>query len=110
MYLRCNFMHFHKEVCLPGLHITQGIFVKLFDLLEDACHQLDLQLAYTYMYTEESSSSSSFTRYAEELNKLQVAKAKLVEAKDAMATLDEAITYVAIAHGDDSQITGLLMQ
>eukprot|EP00731_Ephydatia_muelleri_P023365 Em0015g948a len=57
------------QVCLPGLHITQGIFVKIFDLLEDACHQLDLQLAYTY--TEESSSSSSFTKYAEELHKLQ---------------------------------------
>eukprot|EP00731_Ephydatia_muelleri_P013945 Em0007g1255a len=48
-----------NQVCLPGLHITQGIFVKISDLLEDACHQLDLQLAYTY--TEESS-SSSFTK------------------------------------------------
>lgn len=96
-------------MCLPGLHITtQGIFVKLFDLLEDACHQLDLQLAYTYQ--EESSSSSSFTRYAEELHKLQVAKAKLAEAQDTMATLEEAIAYVAIAHGEDSQITELLMQ
>ncbi|KAL5489444.1 hypothetical protein EMCRGX_G018536 [Ephydatia muelleri] len=61
------------QVCLPGLHITQGIFVTLLDLLEDACHQLDLQLAYTYQ--EESSSSSTFTKYAEELHKLQVAKA-----------------------------------
>ena len=74
--------------------------MKIFDLLEDACHQLDLQLAYTY--TEESSSSSSFTKYAEELHKLQVAKAKLTEAQDAMATLEEAITYIAIAHGVDS--------
>ena len=82
--------------------------MKMFDLLEDACHQLDLQLAYTY--TEESSSSSSFTKYAEELHKLQVAKAKLAEAQDAMATLEEAITYIAIAHGEDSQITEFLMQ
>ena len=95
-------------MCLPGLHITQGIFVKIFDLLEDACHQLDLQLAYTF--TKEGSSSSSFTRYAEQLHKLQVAKAKLAEAQDAMATLEEAITYVALAHGEDSQITELLMQ
>eukprot|EP00731_Ephydatia_muelleri_P009881 Em0005g467a len=96
------------QVCLPGLHITQGIFVKIFDLLEDACRQLDLQLAYTY--TEESSSSSSFTKYAEELHKLQVAKAKLAEAQDAMVTLEEAITYIVIAHGEDSQITEFLMQ
>eukprot|EP00731_Ephydatia_muelleri_P021969 Em0014g560a len=49
----------------------QGVFMKPFRLLEDTCHQFDLQLAYTYQ--EESSSSSSFTKYAEELHKLQVA-------------------------------------
>ena len=44
----------------------QGVFMKPFRLLEDTCHQFDLQLAYTYQ--EESSSSSSFTKYAEELH------------------------------------------
>ena len=81
--------------------------MKIFGLLEDACHQLDLQLAYTY---EEEGSSSSFTRYAEELHKLQVAKAKLAETQDAMASVEEAITYAAIAHGDDNQVTEFLMQ
>eukprot|EP00731_Ephydatia_muelleri_P013420 Em0007g730a len=37
--------------------------MKLFRLLEATCHQFDLQLAYTYQ--EESSSSSSFTKYAD---------------------------------------------
>ena len=82
--------------------------MKLFDLLEDACHQLDLQLAYTYQ--EESSSSSTFTTYAEELHMLQVAKAKLAEAQEAMATLEEAITYVAVAYGEESPITEHLIQ
>ena len=63
--------------------MTQGVFMKLFRLLEDTCHQFDLQLAYTYQ--EESSSSSSFTKYTEELHKLQVAKAKLAEAQDSLA-------------------------
>ena len=83
--------------------------VKLFDLLEDACY-LDLQLAYTNQ--EESSSSSTFTKYAEELHKLQVAKAtcKLADAQEAMATLEEAITYVAVAYGEESPITELLIQ
>ena len=43
--------------------MTQGVFMKLFRLLEATCHQFDLQLAYTYQ--EESSSSSSFTKYAD---------------------------------------------
>ena len=72
---------------IPGLHMTQGAFMKLFRLLEDTCHQFDLQLAYTYQ--EESSSSSSFTKCTEELHKKQVAKAKLAEAQDSLAALEE---------------------
>ena len=35
----------HTQVCLPGLHITLGVFFRLFTLLEDECHNLDLQMA-----------------------------------------------------------------
>ncbi|KAL5517788.1 hypothetical protein EMCRGX_G003404 [Ephydatia muelleri] len=76
---------------IPGLHMTQGVFMKLFRLLEATCHQFDLQLAYTYQ--EESSSSSSFIKYTEELHKLQVAKAKLAEAQDSLAALEEAVMH-----------------
>ena len=30
---------------MPGLHISLGIFYRLFTLLETSCHQLDLELA-----------------------------------------------------------------
>ena len=30
------------KVCPPGLHITLGIYQRLFNLLEEECHQLDL--------------------------------------------------------------------
>ena len=33
---------YQHQVCPPGLHITLGIFLGLFVLLEDACHHLDL--------------------------------------------------------------------
>lgn len=32
-------------MCLPGLHITLGVFHRLFTLFEDECHELDLELA-----------------------------------------------------------------
>ena len=90
--------------------MTQGVFMKLFRLLEDTCHQFDLQLAYTYQ--EESSSSSSFTKYAEELHKLQVAKAKLAEAQDSLAALKEAVMYVhvVVAYGEDSPVMDILIR
>ena len=37
--------HISFQVCIPGLHISLGIFNLLFTLLENACHELDLQLA-----------------------------------------------------------------
>ena len=33
--------------CLPGLHISIGIFQRLYALLEEECHELDLQIART---------------------------------------------------------------
>lgn len=30
---------------MPGLHITLGIFLRLFTLMEDECHKLDLEMA-----------------------------------------------------------------
>eukprot|EP00731_Ephydatia_muelleri_P019322 Em0012g147a len=88
--------------------MTQGVFMKLFRLLEDTCHQFDLQLAYTYQ--EESSSSSSFTKYTEELHKLQVAKAKLAEAQDSLAALEEAVKYVVVAYREDRPVTDILIR
>ena len=88
--------------------MTQGVFMKLFRLLEATCHQFDLQLAYTYQ--EESSSSSSFTKYAEELHKLRVAKAKLAEAQDSLAALEEAVMYVVVAYGEDSPVMDILIR
>ena len=32
-------------MCLPGLHITLGVFLRLFTLLEDECAKLDLEMA-----------------------------------------------------------------
>ncbi len=32
-------------MCFPGLHLSLGIFDRLYTLLEEACQELDLQLA-----------------------------------------------------------------
>ncbi len=35
------------QVCIPGLHISLGIFYRLYELLEAAAHELDLLIAIT---------------------------------------------------------------
>ena len=89
--------------------MMQGVFMKLFGLLEETCHNLDLQLAYIYTSKEESS-SSSFTKYATELQKLRIVKAKLAEAQELMAAFEEAVTYVVLAYGVDSPVTQIVVQ
>ena len=60
---------------MPGLHISLGIFFRLFTLLETACHQLDLSLATQgeqddtrHSYRLYSNALSSLTKLEEERN------------------------------------------
>ena len=41
MNTRTHLNSMNLQVCPPGLHITLGIFFRLFTLLENACHELD---------------------------------------------------------------------
>jgi len=40
-------------MCLPGLHISLGVFLKFYELLLDKCAELDEKVA--YKLTEDSS-------------------------------------------------------
>lgn len=42
-YYQLVFLSFILQVCPPGLHISLGLFLKHFNSMEKACHQLDLQ-------------------------------------------------------------------
>ena len=97
-----NMFYTHKQVCPPGLHMTQGIFMKVFHLLEDACHSYDMQLAFI---NQPTNNTSSFSAYCVELHKLHMLKAKYAECKDELADLEEVMTYVAVCLGKDDSIT-----
>ena len=58
-------------MCPPGLHITLGIFFRLFCLLEDECHKLDLKVA-----TESSAAEGgpSYSRHVDSLKTLMKLK------------------------------------
>ncbi|KAL5517155.1 hypothetical protein EMCRGX_G002639 [Ephydatia muelleri] len=63
------------EVCLPGLHIILGVFTKIFKLLEDTCHKLDLKLACSS--SQIAASSSTFEEYHQEMLRMLSAKEDL---------------------------------
>ena len=53
--------------------MSQGIFLKIFELFENSCHELDLKLA--LVHSGESSISLLYTTYVHKLHKLKKAKA-----------------------------------
>eukprot|EP00731_Ephydatia_muelleri_P015665 Em0009g89a len=64
-----------SQVCLPGLHITPGVFTKILKLLEDTCHELDLKLACSS--SQIAASSSTFDEYHQEMLRMPSAKEDL---------------------------------
>ena len=50
----------YTQVCPPGLHISLGIFFRLFTLLEDECHELDVRHS---LQLQGSTAGSSFTTF-----------------------------------------------
>ena len=60
------------QVCIPGLHLSLGIFNRLFSLLENACHELDLLQA--EKIGGENTAGTSFGRYSAALRKMMEQK------------------------------------
>ena len=67
---------FLSQVCPPGLHITLGIFQRLFNLLEEECHSLDCSLSENCdtarnSFTTYLVSKTAITSLQHEISKLQ---------------------------------------
>ncbi|KAL5510748.1 hypothetical protein EMCRGX_G006349 [Ephydatia muelleri] len=84
-----------SQVCPPGLHITLGIFTKMFNLLEAVCCNLDLELALHATDVD----SSSFSKYSLELQNLPLLQAELEEAQQAQENFQQMATYVVLVGG-----------
>ena len=85
------------QVCIPGLHLSLGIFSRLFELLEEECHSLDLQLAHS---TSSDNSESSFTKYSAALAELCRREKELQSHKQHTEAVEQIITYLALTLPD----------
>ena len=77
------FFFFHKVV-LPSLHMSLGIFKKIYDMFEAECHKIDLklfQLRVQHAYEEELMSNNFDQRVAGEFQKQQQLTTDIAEKK-----------------------------
>lgn len=82
-------------MCVPGLHISLGVFFRLYTLLEEACHKLDLAFAKSTgsLSTE---GGYSFDNYVSALHQLFQLKEETEQQTQAVSVLDQLSTYLAL--------------
>ena len=94
---------------LPGLHITQGLFTKLYLLFENACHQLDAKLALGYQGNCDNM-SSNFVEYTKASHDLNKAKDDYEKATEMLTQLQQNATYFFIVVGQSNPIVQSLQE
>ena len=77
--------HYFPKVCLPGLHITLGVFYRLFTLFEDQCHELDLEMA--TLSTPQTGDRPAYHTHSNTVHKER-------ELTDAKALLEDKVKWL----------------
>ena len=75
----------------PGLHIKLGVFFRLFTLLEDDCHELDL--AHTLHGVQ---AGPTYERYITALRKKRESEEEVNILRDHIQRLEQLVTLAAI--------------
>ena len=78
-----------RQVCPPGLHITLGIFLRLFTLLEDCCHELDVLAE----LQGSSEAGCSYERYVKALCQQRALKDEAHIVEYNLKVLEQVATY-----------------
>ena len=94
-------------MCPPGLHISLGIFFRLFTLLEDACHELDVLVARQYT---PGSAGPSFIQYSDALQKLSTLRDDIDAINGQIACLEQIYTLTVVTLPPGAPQTNTLLQ
>ena len=89
------------QVCIPGLHLSLGIFNRLYNLLEEACHELDLLLA--EHISGEQGSGTSHDQYSSALHQLSELKERLGVERQAADLAEQVNTYLVLTLPDTQE-------
>lgn len=90
-------------MCPPGLHISLGIFYRLFNLLEEECHELDLA-----HNLQGASAGPSYERCLDAVRQKNLLADKIRMLEDDVANLQQMITLFSISQPPNPAQTLLL--
>lgn len=93
-------MHVHNsnsnlcQICLPGLHITLGVFYRLFSLLEDECHKLDIQMA--ALSSPNTADKPRYARYVASINEERLLRDKNATSERHIVWMEQTLTQLTL--------------
>ena len=86
-------------MCVPGLHLSLGIFDHLWTLLEEACTELDLRLA-EGNNGEGGIGSGTFIQYSVALKQRSSLKFQLDSQMAHVTVLEQLATFLTLSLAD----------
>lgn len=90
------------QVSIPGLHLSLGIFNRLWTLLEEACTSLDLRLA-EENHGPSGTGGHTFNEYSIVLEQRSSLKVQLESQVSHAELLEQLATYLSLSVPDPEQ-------
>ena len=91
-----------QQVCLPGSQITLGILIRLFTLMEDECHKLDLEMAESGSAVPSSSDSSTYTNFIAVVQRERALVDKKSNLEDQIKFLEQTLSFLLLTSSSSS--------
>ena len=87
------------QVAIPSLHISLGIFQKLFDMFENKCQEFDTKLALNL--TNIPSSSLAYKNYVANLAEIQAKEEAISTHLEEIKCYQDIITWLSVTDEED---------
>ncbi|XP_057290698.1 uncharacterized protein LOC130657379 [Hydractinia symbiolongicarpus] len=86
------------QVCIPGLHISLGVYQKMFKMFESSCQDYDVKIA-LLLATEDNELDSDYGDYIEVLKETNDLQQKLEDEKAKLANQQDQLNWLVISGG-----------
>ena len=95
--------YYFVKVSPPGLHISLGIFQRLFTLLEDSCHELDMKLSEST--TTPTDSTTSFDDLIQARKDMKNLVSEYSQLDPLIRQHQQLLTYLLLTQQNPQQST-----
>nr|XP_047133997.1 uncharacterized protein LOC124812047 isoform X3 [Hydra vulgaris] len=92
------------QVSIPSLHISLGIYLKFFNMLEDGCHLLDVKIAAKMCMTNQTVNNRNFDEYIALQLKIYEGEKVINEYCEKITLIHEAMAIHVLRSPENKEI------